>query len=170
MGKKTPRINSKIKMPIPAPGRTAPATLGGVGVEVGVTVGVFIAVIVMVGVGENVCVNVGEDVRVKVAVAGILVGLGVLPWGISVGQGMTPPAASTQVACACALEYGIKRKNRIPSPNKTRIICGFLIPFPRYSGYTCQPNLGRSVLSNCSSGTLICMAVPSASNSFVSAS
>lgn len=118
-------------MPIPAPGSTAVTTAGGVTVKVGVIVGVFVGVFVIVDVGVDVEVGGDVDVGVDVGVrlAGIRVGLGVFLSGISVGQGMTPPEGSTQVAWACALVYGIKRKNRIPNPNKTRITCGFLIPF-----------------------------------------
>jgi hypothetical protein len=124
-------------MPIPAPGNTAAVTAGGVDVKVGVIVGVLVEVLVMVdvtvGVDVGVCVAVDVDVAVAVNVevnvgGSVCVGRGVFFLGASVGQGMTPPAASTQVACACTLTGRIKRKNRIPNPGRVRIIRGFFIP------------------------------------------
>jgi hypothetical protein len=134
MGKKIPRINSRIKMPIPAPGNTAAATAGGVGVKVGVIVGVLVGVFVTVGVTVDVDVGVCVEVGVEVNVGGrVFGGLGVFFWGAFVGHGMGPPLGSTQPACACVLactlEGGIKSSDRMPNPNKTRMICGFLITF-----------------------------------------
>jgi hypothetical protein len=177
IGKKIPRINNKIKRPIPAPGNTAAATPGGVGVNVAVMVAVLVGVIVTVDVAVvvevGVEVEVGVDVEVEVGVAvqvggRVLVGLGVLLTGV--GHGMGPPAESKQPACASTVEAGIRSRHRMPILNKKSGMCNFISLPCTYSGYTCQPSLGSSVLSNSCSGTSMCMAVPSASSSSVSAS
>jgi hypothetical protein len=162
---------------MPAPGNTAAPTLGGVGVNVGVTVEVLVgvrvtvdvAVAVEVGVEVEVGVDVGVDVGVAVHVGGrVCVGRGVRFTGV--GQGIALPEASKQPACASTAEVGSKNRHRKPTLNKMNEIFNFMAIPCDYCGYTRQPSLGSSVLSNCCSGTSMCMAVPSASSSSVSAS
>jgi hypothetical protein len=106
-------ISNKINMPIPAPGRTAAVTAGGLGVKVGVIVdvlvkvgGICVKVGVKVNVGEDVYVEVVVGLAVHVALGGTRVALGVLRGGTLVGQGMGLPAESTQPACALTYEEG----------------------------------------------------------------
>jgi hypothetical protein len=121
IGKKIPRINNRIKRPIPAPGSTAIAIPGGVGVNVGVTVGVLVGVLVVVdvaiAVAEGVVVEVG--VTVNVALGRMFVGRGVFLAGSLVdGHAIgSPVAGSTHVLCAFADECEVRSRASRPMPN-----------------------------------------------------
>lgn len=123
---------------MPIPGIHTAAPCGGMGVAVGVILGMFVGgsavmVNVEVGVDEGVEVDVGVREGVKVKVGGMAVGLGVFLLSFSVvGQGITPPAASTQVSCAWTLNCGDKIKINKTIPNKVKITRSF-IELP-YSG------------------------------------
>jgi hypothetical protein len=128
IGKKIPRINNKINRPIPAPGSTAIAIPGGVGVNVGVTVGVLVGVLVAVdvavavGVVVEVAVAVEVGVMVNVALGGMFVGRGVFLAG-SLVDGHTigsPVAGSTHVLCAFTDEGEFRSRARRPTPNMTK--------------------------------------------------
>ncbi len=133
-----PTMSNKINAPIPIPGIHADAPRGGTGVAVGVTLGVFVGgsavwVDVEVGVDEGVEVDVGVSEGVKVKVGGMALGRGVFLISFSVvGQGITPPAASTQSSCALTLNCGDKNKINRPIPNKIKTAFSF-IALP-YSG------------------------------------
>jgi hypothetical protein len=126
IGKKIPRINNRINRPIPAPGSTAMAIPGGVGVNVGVTVGVLVGVLVAVdvavAVGVVVEVAVEVAVTVKVALGGMFVGRGVFLAGSLVdGHAIgSPVAGSIHVLCAFTDEGAVRSRARRPMPNMTK--------------------------------------------------
>jgi hypothetical protein len=170
-------MRNRNSAPIPAPGSTLCKTDGGVGDGVIVAVGVCVGVLgisVMVGVGDGVMVGVAVfvGVGVNVHIGGIGVAVFLSRSG-SVGHG--PPTGPPHCAKAvwCGVPVTNKHKARVAANKISKI---FFMPrtliFEQTysSGYTFQPKSSKRDISNCSCGTLMCMPVPSASNSFVSAS